>query len=253
MFRAVNHSIVLATLLVACAPGKGGSEGSESSESGGASESGSETSTPTTRGAATEPTTGAVSCEQYMSSADFGPSLQLTVQYKSEGAEPVWIEAEFCGGLPRILLSNEFGQPLLQTTSDGGSKLCDELISAGSECEIGGEDCAAPKLLRLDPGTSITINRPAIQFTELQMTAECAPGTNCQGACLRAEPLAAATYAVGVFPFSTCVGECECDDAPVNGWCRVSGAAEPGEMLSVFATELIYPDTMEATVVIEVP
>jgi hypothetical protein len=28
---------------------------------------------------------------------------------------------------------------------------------------------------------------------------------------------------------------------------------EPGEMLSVFATELVYPDSMEATVVIEVP
>lgn len=205
-----------------------------------------------TTGTATEPTTGALACESYVSSTDFGPSLKLTVQYNG-GTDPVWIEAESCVGLPHILLTNEFAQPLLQTTTNGGSNLCDEFLGSESECEIGGEDCAPPKLLRLDPGASITINRPAIEFTEMQMTAECAPGTNCQGACLRADPLAPGKYAVGVFPFRTCVGECECDAPPVNGWCRVSGAAEPGEMLSVFAEQLIYPESMEATVVIEAP
>ncbi len=255
--------ILMVTWVVACGPGKGGSETSESatevSTGATASESGepvttgpTSTTAPTTGQTSeptTEPTTGALACEDFESSADFGPSLQLTVQHMGEG--PVWIGAFGCGGLPLLNLVDEVEGTLVENNGECFPTLCDEFLGQ-PDCQLGCNDCAPPNLLRLDPGASITINRPAIHFTPLQMTAECAPGEQCQRECLRADPLAAATYDVQVTAFRACVGDCECFDPPVDGWCRIHGVTETSEP-GVFSAPLAYPGATEATVVIKSP
>lgn len=253
--------------LFACGPEKGGSSGESGSDTSAGSEA-TNTGTPTTSatGTASEPTTGVTSeptsgpmseattgtlaCEDFRGEPDFESRLALTVQYAGEG--PVWIAAEgSCGGVPLITLIDEEKQPLLNFASDCSPVICQDFL-AQEDCTPQCDNCQAPFLWRLEPGAELTILRPQLRFTPLQMTAECAPGTDCQRECVRPDPLAPGTYEVEVTAFRTCIGDCECFEPGETGGCQVFGAPQTGEPI-VATTSLQFPESDKALVIIETP
>lgn len=251
-------------LLVACGPGKGGSSGTETVGTGGASTGDTSAGSPTTdmptgptsdtptAGTTGDTPTGATgepaSCEKFLPD-EIGPGVSITLVHA--GTTPVFVPAASCAGLPRIKILDASNQDYFSAGSDCSPSMCEEFMSL-DVCEVGCDDCGAPSVGRLEPGAKFTVVWPGARGVELQIGADCAPGTDCQGACLRATRAGDGDYQIELPAFRACTGGCACDGNPQNGWCPIFDAADVSEPISFTAT-LAYPAQTEVEVTVTDP
>lgn len=237
--------IVLALMAPACGPDKGGG----SSETG-ASTASSESSTGGPGGSETgaSPTTGALSCEDYVTEKDeLGAPVEITL--RNPGSEPVWIGAVGCGGMPLVAILDAEQEDHNHYGSDCWPVLCQDFLGL-DDCQEGCNNCGAAVARRLGPGATLTMNWPGTRAETALMTAECAPGMNCQRDCLVARKAAAGDYSVEVKAFHACTGACACD-GPTDS-CALWDVVELGQPVDV-AVPLMYPDVTQVEVVLAGP
>jgi len=245
--RSVRRTFSLLVLLAACGPQKS-STGDESSTGNETSSATDPTSTPT--GSASEtPTTGEpLSCDAFSPPPpDAFKSVEITIVSKL--AVPVWIGALGCGGLPAFRILDAGSIDRFGGASECSPTQCHEFLGA-EDCSPGCNDCGSASARRIGPGSSFAINWSAAVGVPMQMTAACAPGTNCQRECLRPEPVAAGTYSVELTGFRQCTGNCECDDLDPAASCSLFAPIEMTEPFEV-KVSLVYPETGAALLVLE--
>lgn len=241
-------------MLCACGPQKSGSADGTGSATGGAtsddtgsmtgsdtgSTTASDTGTPT--GTATDtPTTGEpLSCDTFVR-----PPLEafkrVEITIVSELAVPVWIGAVGCGGLPLLRVLDADAVDVYDSPSECYPVLCDEFLGA-DDCTFGCNDCGAASARRIGPGSTLTLFWSAARGVPMEMTAQCAPGKNCQRECLRPEPVPAGDYSVELTAFRSCTGQCECEVPDPSASCPLW---EPIETAEPFDVKQIvsYPET----------
>lgn len=231
----------LILVVLACGPGKGGSVGDTEATTTTVGSSGATTGA-TTDGA----TTDALSCDMFVPADDLGPPVAITL--KHQGSAAIFIGAAGCAGLPRISIIDPNLQSIDHYGGDCWPTQCQDFLGL-DDCTLGCDDCAGPSLLRVEPGASATLLWPGVIPTPMQMTTECAPGTECQRECLLGLQAPAATYSVAVEWTVGCTGDCECDAPAPNGICPLWEAPQPGTWTSI-TTELVYPDMTAVELVI---
>lgn len=236
----VSTSIVL----LACGPQRSDTTGS-SSGTGSATDP-----TGTSTGSATvQPTTGEpLSCDAFLSPPPEGfKSVKISIVSKL--AEPVWIDATGCGGLPLLRILDASAEDVFELRGECSPVECYEFLGA-EDCTLGCNDCGSAQARRIGPGSTFAINWAASRGVPLQMTAECAPGNNCQRECLRPEPVDAGTYDVELTAFRQCSGTCDCDVADPNASCSLYEPIQTSEPL-VVKVSLVYPETDAIELVLE--
>lgn len=249
-------------VLFACGPGKGGSSGTETVGTGGAStgdtSTGSATADMPTGPTSDAPTvtgdtpTGATgepaSCEKFLPD-ELGPGVDIVLRHT--GTAAIFVPAASCAGIPRLMILDAAKQDFFSAGSDCSPSQCEEFMSL-DVCEVGCDACGAPSVARIEPGAEFTIQWPGGRGVEMQIGADCAPGTDCQGECLRPTQAAAGDYQIVLPAFRACTGGCACDSDPQNGWCPIFDAADVAEPTSFMAT-LGYPGQTEVEVTITDP
>lgn len=250
-------------MLCACGPQKSESADGTSSGTGGVtsddtgatggdtgSTTGSDTGTPT--GTATDtPTTGEpASCDMFLPPPPeaFKP-VEITIVSKL--AVPVWIGAIGCGGLPLLRILDADAVDVFDSPSECFPVLCDQFIGA-EDCTFGCNDCGGATARRVGPGSTITLDWSGARRVPLEMTAQCAPGVNCQRECLRPEPVAAGDYSVELTVFRGCTGLCECDVPDPNASCALYEQIETVEPFEVKQV-VSYPETGAIELVLTEP
>jgi hypothetical protein len=265
--------LVLALVLLACGPGKGGDTGEAGSDVSNDVESADATgAVPTSTGSTTAPTgtaaagtdtgdtgtstatsagesTAGAICDQYQPDDDIGPPVTITVRH--EGSAPVWVPAASCAGLVRLEILDENFQDMFSAGSNCSPTQCHEFLGS-DDCTLGCDDCGVPAVVRIDPGATIAINWPGGFGAELEMTAACAPGIDCQRTCLRPTQAPAGNYGITLSGFRECTGPCECDVPAPDGWCPIWEQVETAE-LTLFTVSLQYPDVTAIDVVVTDP
>lgn len=226
----MRPAIALASALLACGPDKG-------DDSSTAADTTAATSTPTGDTTDTaEPTTGGQSCAIYQPD-ELGPAVEITLMHA--GTDPIWVPAASCGGLPALRILDADNHNLFDPGDSCTPTQCHEFLALDS-CELACDDCAPPLLVRIDPGASILVQWPGGFGEALEMTAACAPGTDCQRTCLRPTRAPAAAYKLELPAFTECTGACDCDPPSADGWCPLFSDANPGSP-TVFSVTLDYP------------
>lgn len=218
-----------ALVLSACGPEKGDDTGGSSTSIDASSNATSNaTSNPTTDGtdgATATPTTAGPDCSQYASD-ELGPSVEITIRHT--GSEPVWLPATGCAGLPELHALDAANADWFDTGGTCASRRCVDLMTLET-CEITCEPCAPPSLVRVDPGATIVVTWSAAIGEQLEMTAECAPGTDCAGPCQRLQRAPEGPYTIELPAFLGCSGECTCVPPDPNNFCSLYGVAEGAE------------------------
>jgi hypothetical protein len=241
---------MLVLMIAACGPGKGGeSTGSETdatssgttNETSTASGTGP-TSTTSPTGTSTAPTTGGDACEAFMSDTDdLGPPVKLTLVNTDD--DQVFVSTTGCGGLPAISLLDADQRDRLYAGSSCSPDVCQEFLGADS-CSPICDNCAPPFGRLIQPGGSFEMNWPGVLAETATMTAECAPGTDCQRDCAilrKAEP---GTYSFGITFFKTCTGTCVCDEIEGVPSCPLWQQVEFGAPVEI-AVPFDYPAVTE--------
>lgn len=233
-------------LLLACGPQTAG----ESSTSG-AGDTGSTASTtpaptsepPTTSapttGSTTSPPTSTtdepVSCDMFLSD-ELGPAVTITLVH--DGSAPVWVPSLGCGGsMPRLKILDTDLVDFFAPGFNCFPIFCDEFMQLDS-CELSCDDCSGPSNVRIDPGAKFVIFWPGGRAEELEMTAECAAGRDCQRACVRAQQAHRGAYEFVLPAFRACTGACECEAE--NGLCPLPDPSELSQPIDFKAT-ILYP------------
>ena len=238
--------IVLCLLAVACGPGKSGDTG-DTGGTGSSEGTASDTGTVTAADTGT-PTTGAVgSCDMFMSDAEIGPPVRISLRHA--GDEPLWIAASGCGGAPAFDIVADGVRFLVHPDSECSPTRCDDFLGQ-PDCSLGCNDCGVPFAVRLDPGAIVDVNWTGVDPIPMTMTAECAPGTQCQRECLRWTRAAAGDYSVQVAAFRGCTGACACDFPSPGGSCPIYEPLETSDPV-VFVVPLTYPETTTVEVVLD--
>lgn len=240
--RKLRTVTALVLLGSGCAPDKGGA--SEATTGG---STGSSTSGTTTGG--TSPTSGALACEDYVvEPADLGTPVEITIRNAS--SESVWVGALGCGTRPNLSILDANQDNHFYASSNCYPFACQDFLML-DDCSQSCDDCDPPQALRLPPGLELTLNWPANRLDMVTMTAECAPGADCQRECALARKAESGPYSVVLTAFRTCAGaDCECD-APMGLACPVS-EVELGAPVEIMAP-LVVPDDSAIELVIDAP
>lgn len=239
-------SILLVTL-AACGP-----QTSDDESSGGSSGAGTSTTAPTSSTTTTptsEPTTGEPNaCDGFLSPPQdaFTP---VKISIVNRLAEPVWISAVGCGGFPVLRILDGAAKDHYYGGSECSPVRCFEFVGAES-CGFGCNDCGEASGVRIGAGDVIDTRWSGALEVPMEMTAECAPGTDCQRECLRPEPAAAGDFEFELTAFRGCTGDgCECG-APEFTHCSVWAPVEFTDPL-VASAKISYPGVAEVQIVIE--
>lgn len=242
----MRRGVLVLSMLCACGPNKSDPAEGTGSDTGGAtsddtgSNTGSVTGTPTGTATDTPTTDEPVSCDAFLPPPPeaFKP-VEITIV--SELAVPVWIGAVGCGGLPLLRILDADAGDVYDNPSECFPVLCDQFLGA-EDCSPGCNDCGAASARRIGPGSTLTLSWSAVRGVPMEMTAQCAPGMNCQRECLRLEPVAAGEYSVELTAFRSCTGQCECDVPDPGASCPLWEPIETAEPFDVKKT-LSYPET----------
>ena len=256
MRRDVPLTLTVIAMLSACGPEKSNTtDGSGGGSSSGTVSAGSATdptdgATAAPTGSATAmPTTGEpLSCDAFLPPPpEAFKSVEITITSKL--AVPVWIGAVGCGGLPLLRILDAGAEDLFEGADECFPRRCHEFIGA-DDCSLGCNDCGGAVARRIGPGSQFTMNWSAARGVPMQMTAACAPGTDCQRECVRPEPVPAGTYRVELTAFRTCTGLCDCDVADPNASCALWELIETAEPFAV-EVSVVYPETGAIELVLE--
>lgn len=242
------RSLVLCLLVAACGPGSGGDTGgSEGSASDTGTATAADTGTATAADTGTPTTGAAATCDMFVSDAEIGPPVRISLRHT--GDEPLWIGATGCGGSPAFDIVEDGGRFLLHPDSDCSPTRCDDFLGQ-PDCSLGCNDCGTAFAVRLDPGAVVDVNWTGVDPIQMTMTAECAPGTQCQRECQRWTRAPAGGYTVQVAAFRGCTGACACDPPSPGGACSIYEPLETSDPV-VFVVPLTYPETTTVEVVLE--
>lgn len=244
--------VALALAVLACGPEAGsGDDGSESSTASSGDDDGTTSSTATSSSTSTTASddsgsTGGDVCAQFVSTPDIGPEVILRVRH--DGEQPVWVRPIGCGGAAPFELLGLAGQPLRWRFGECFPERCEEFLGA-TDCLLGCPDCAPPWIARLDPAAMADSTWSGVSMTPLQMTAECAPGNECQRECLREDQAPGGEYTLQLTVYRGCTGACECDIPEAQGLCPIWEQAELSDPTTL-AVPFSYPDTPVVEVVV---
>lgn len=235
----MRSSLTLTAILTlaACGP-------SESDTTEGSGDTGTATAAATDA-----PTTGEpLSCDIFLPPpAEAFQRVEVSITNKL--AEPVWFDALGCGGFPLLRVLDAGAVDIFELPSECSPQECHEFLGR-DDCTLGCNDCGAATARRLGPGDTFAVNWSAARGVPMQMTAACAPGSNCQRECLRPEPLAAGSYSVELTAFRGCTGACECDLPPEFTSCALWEPITTSEPFTV-KVSLSYPEVNAIELVLE--
>ena len=247
--RSARHAIAITTLalsvvtVLGCGPGTSGSAGTETGTASGTQTGGTATSTGTETSAGTETagTSEGLACADFLSDPEIGPPV--TLQVRNGGAATLYFQPVGCGGAFPIAIKGAGDVAIDWQLGECSPVVCDAFLDQ-ADCTLGCNDCAPPLTGRIDSAGGRSTTWPGVQHTQLQMTAECAPGTECQRPCERRDQAPAGVYTVELTLYSGCAGACECDIEPEDGVCTIyEGPAELTDPVTVTA-QFSYPDQL---------
>jgi hypothetical protein len=167
------------------------------------------------------------------------------------GTDPLWLVTTGCGGLPVLEILDASQQDHFYGGSECSPTFCHEFMGAG-ECQVGCNNCAPPSARVLLPGGRVTINWPGSRVETKTLTAECAPGMNCQEECLVGHAAAPGSFSVQVAGFTTCSGACACDVPNQTDSCTLFEVVELGQPVE-FSAQFEYPAVTAVEVVLGGP
>lgn len=237
--------------------GDDGGDGSGDGGSGGGSGGGDDGGSGSDDGGGTGGTGGGTgggtsvpgSCDDYLSDGDIGPEVTITVRH--DGSTPVYFNPVGCGGAFPIAIKPEGGEPFGYRLGECFPVICETFFDL-PDCQQGRNDCEGPPGGRIDPAASRDSLWSGVMLTELQMTAECAPGDMCQSRCLREDQAPAGTYELELTVYTTCTGPCDCEGEPTDGVCQIwQYDAELSDPTTVTAT-IDYPAQTSAELVLDI-
>lgn len=240
----------LALVLSACGPEKGEDTGASSAAEATASTTtaptgGSEAGGTSMGGTTEASTTAEADCSAYADD-ELGPTVEITIRHS--GSETVWLPAQSCSGLPELHALDAMNADYFYTGGTCGGRRCADIMMFES-CQSTCDPCVPPSLVRVDPGATIVVTWAAAIAEELEMTAECAPGTDCAGPCERLRRAPEGPYTIELPAFLGCSGDCACDTPDPNNFCSLYGAAEGGEPTKFTATVLYSSETAASVVI----
>jgi hypothetical protein len=243
--KTLRTVIVVAVRAPGCGPDKGGGS---SGTGGSTGSSASSTGGPGTSTTDATPTTGVMSCDDYVVEPDeIGPAVAITL--RNAGSEPVWLAAVGCAGLPQLAIADGQGEDHYWVGSDCSPTQCQDFLGL-DDCSETCNNCGPASARRLDGGAAVEIVWPGSRVETALMTAACAPGANCQRECLIARRAEPGVYDIQVTAFRACTGECACD-GPFEQ-CALWGQVELGEAVDV-AVPLMVPEVTAIDVLIGGP
>lgn len=230
----------------------GATDSSASEESG--SEASTATTPSTTDPSATDPSasgesetssdSGALACEDYVSAAEIGPGVAVTV--RSESGAVVYFDTNGCSDAPVLTVTAPGGEVVSHLLGECALEVCDELIGT-DECSPGCNDCGGFNGGRLEPAAVDESGWSGRWLTELDVDPACAPDEGCPSTCKRVDQAPAGIYEIALTVYRSCTGSCVCDDALPA--CGLQGENELGDPVT-YTVSVDYPAETSAEIVI---
>ena len=228
-------------VLAACGPK---SPAGEEQTSPGDTDSGSDTDPGTDTTPDTEDP-----CAVFEPDQDIGPAVEISLHH--QGNTPVYYNPVGCGGAIPIAIMPEGGEPFGYRPGECFPVFCEHFLGQ-EDCSGGCDDCEGPPAARMDPAGMGESSWTGVMHTPLEMTAACAPGSQCQTTCLRADQAPTGTYEFELTVYTTCEGMCECDDPLVDGICWIwQSQPQLSDPVTITAT-LDYPAQTSVELVIDI-
>jgi len=191
---------------------------------------------------------GAAMCEQYDSTEDIGPQVEIVV--RSEASATVWFAGD--GGCnsaaPDYTIADAAGDDVRYWLNSCTDVFCSQIGQAGSCADGSCADCAAPQSGRMEPGVAADTGWVGRQMATLEVDPQCAVDDVCPATCERMDQAPPGTYEIAVTVFRSCTGACECDGdvSPCGVW----GVHELGDPQTYTAT-VEYPGQTSVEIVID--
>jgi hypothetical protein len=257
-------ALLVAAIAPACGPAREPDAGETAVESTASSAADTTTSTSTSTTTTTTTTSGATDSSSTSTDADGSTGADactpfhstpldestITIVLRHQGTAPVYFEsAGGCSATEPITITAEADASTIAWLNPASCHPweCDDLVDQ-RDCSPGCPGCVSPDHGRLDPGAVEEREWNGRSLTALDMTADCAPGIDCERPCWRIDPTTAGAYEIALIVYRTCTGMCGCDGDD-DGQCSLFEADTLADPVT-FSAPLDYPTQTSVEIVI---